>query len=179
DPRDADGREHLDEGDAEHHRAGAQDVAGVSLRHAVVDDPAVEARQRERRQGGGQLEEHEADDEPGPAAQVGAPQPQQHGHPLRSTPCSTTSTISAGVSGSAAVMWGWAPEKLSSRTYWASRSGLMASRSASGSSSATTRRRTPTRQSSSPWPPVRRRSDSGGPGIPTATRISKTSRKRS
>ena len=46
-----DGEDDLHEGDAEHHRAHARDVAGVARDDALVDDVGVEGRQQQRAHG--------------------------------------------------------------------------------------------------------------------------------
>ena len=80
-PVDGDDRAHHDdERDAEHHGAGREDVGGVALGHAVVDDVGVELGQVERRE---RLDRRAADDE-GQGAAVRAevgPQEGDHARP--------------------------------------------------------------------------------------------------
>lgn len=68
----------LDQGDGDHHRTDLQDVAGVALHHAVVDDVGVQGRQVERCDGGDQLEQHQQGDRSGVGLQMGPEQSDQH-----------------------------------------------------------------------------------------------------
>ena len=54
-----DGRAHLDEGNEEHHAAGAPNEIRVTAGNAFIDDLGVEAGQVERRNGGRQLKDNE------------------------------------------------------------------------------------------------------------------------
>ncbi len=93
----------LQQGDAEHDRAGVHDVCGVAGRDALVDDVGVQARQVERGDGADELQ---GDDHPQPGLvglEVGADESDQHQRPALdggdlSTPWSITSATSAGVS---------------------------------------------------------------------------------
>ena len=74
----ADGADDLHQRDGEHHAAQVNDVAGVALDHAVVDDLGVQARQVQRRE---RMHELQPDDKPNGApvrARIGAQQPDQH-----------------------------------------------------------------------------------------------------
>ncbi len=66
----ADRAEGLEDGDADHHGAHLQDVAGVPLDHAAVDDVGVECGQVEQPEGGHQLEQHQQGDRSGIGAEV-------------------------------------------------------------------------------------------------------------
>ena len=77
----ADGGGDLHQGDREHRAAGAEDVGGVALGHALVDDLAVQAGQVERGHGPDQLQQHQADDERAVGPQEVADEAKEcHGH---------------------------------------------------------------------------------------------------
>ena len=91
------GRGHLQQRDHQHHGAGVQDVGGVALGHAVVDDLAEEAGQVQRRHGRHQLEHHQPPEQGAVRREVGAGEADEHQFPFVVRPCRATSTISAAV----------------------------------------------------------------------------------
>ena len=69
------------------HAAGAEDVAGVALGDALVDDLAVQAGQVERGHGPDELQQHQADDEPAVGPQEVTDESKEcHGHARLVTP---------------------------------------------------------------------------------------------